>query len=272
MPRLRPGPRIVALFAIVASLVVGLAAPSHATVKYPFQQISASVSGVSVTVKTYYEGTGPVTLTIGTGANVAATAVKSVTVSRGFTNSYTLTATRLLAHTTYYYTLSAADAWTYTSPNPVHTPIRDVTVSYRTLSIISDGDGWPRGCGDFYFTFEMDYYNKYTSPMCLNDGDVVPVPNNHTGYAPGNLSSPDYKYNSIEMSFWAFDDDRCYCLAESDQCDGYFDWQSTVCGDLAYKYWNDDIVAAGTRHKYVEVVGEGVDVKTDYYLTVTYHW
>ena len=117
---LRPVARVLAPCALALSLLAGTAGSAHAaggfTVRQNFVNPGATVSGVSLTVHTWFEGNGPVTLTVGTGPNVKATAVTAVTTSTHFASSWTLTISKLWPHKAYYYSLAAPDARTTGTP------------------------------------------------------------------------------------------------------------------------------------------------------------
>jgi hypothetical protein len=270
--------------AAVAALGGGHIATAHAAATAPLLNEKATAGIMSVTVTADYAGSGPVTLTVGKTQDVLGTKVKQISKNQpSQPGKWSLTATGLESGTEYWLRLDSYGG-TWTSPVPVKTYTRSVVIDYNTLHVVDDGDGWPKGCGDFVFTKQIDhgqYLSSWPYPywpkqggseLCLDSGQTIGIPDTW-----GRWTSTNVPHDSVREEFYAWDDDLS-CVAGFTKC--YADcinpfWLDPSCGDLGYGYDYVDLRATGTRAIKLEASGQltngnAVDVIINGYLTVSY--
>jgi hypothetical protein len=270
--------------AAVAALGGGHVATAHAATAASLLNVKATGGIMSVTVTVDYAGSGPVTLTVGKTQDVLGSKVKQVWKNQPYQpGKWSLTATGLESGTQYWLRLDAYGA-TWTSPAAVKTYTRSVVIDYNTLHVVDDGDGWPKGCGDFVFTKQIDhgqylsswpypYWPKASgSELCLDSGQTIGIPDTW-----GRWTNPDVPHDSVREEFYAWDDDLS-CVAGFTKC--YADCGvpfalNPTCGDLGYGYDYVDLRASGIHALTLEasgglIDGNAVDVIIYGYVTVSY--
>jgi hypothetical protein len=247
LQRLRTLP--VLLVVVLASLFVGGASPASATT-IGFSNVAGQGGVMSVGVWGTYGGAGPITLTL--TSDVPGTKVVHVSGNINAKGSFYLLATGLNAGTAYHIRLDSPTA-TYTSLKTYKTRTRKVIVDYDRVDVYNDADAWPRGCGDFRFSFATSTEQPITTlnSYCLSSGQ--------TGYVDdmfGRWVSNDVKKNRINDNVYAFDDD-VDCSAGSscyDGCTGMFTGY-TACGDIGIGHRSLDVTNEGTHPLFFLVEG-----------------
>jgi hypothetical protein len=225
--------------------------------------VSSSTDATNLRVSFDYTGGPAPTVTVGTGPDVYGTQVTwSSATQYGDRHRWGATVPGLTPGTLYYFRINNGAFSAFGSATTWH---RDVVVDFYQVDIFTDGDSWPSGCGDFFFSFFADDRNDATGEICLDDGAHLTRADWRYGEGQGHFTFTDWKRSSIPVQFWALDLDA---KGQPSNCGGV---RMTTCGDLAYGFrdWATD--ANGTTYHTLSVTGEGVNASARATVTVSSH-